>query len=209
MSGDASFEAIAARALGKDNLLLGLRWRRRWRLAVVLAWSRRTWRALSAPVASATPFRMSLLCKGLQLLPLVGSEDFTNAEEHAGIGLLEISASLGDGIDLAKDLLFVELVGFEHRAQLDFLFLKCGVQVDQLEAILLKDVVHLLLLIVGDADLLRDLRLIPPAAVLAAAEGVLHWTAWRASARTAGPSGAIVLGEVGTMPVLSKGWRGS
>ena len=73
---------------------------------------------------------MPLLCEGLQLLPLVGGEDLADAEEHAGIGLLKIGAGLGDGVDLGEDLLLVKLVGFEHRAQLDFLFLKGGVEID-------------------------------------------------------------------------------
>lgn len=151
---------------------------------------------------------MPLLCKGLQLLPLIGRENLTDAEEHARIGLLKISAGLGDSIDLAEDFLLVELVGFEHWAEEDFLLLKRSVQIDQLKAILLKDVIHLLLLVVSDADLLRDIGLVPPAAALAAAEGVLHGTAGRASARTARTSGAVVLSEVGSMPVLSKGWHG-
>ena len=130
---------------------------------------------------------------GLQLLPLVRSEHLPDSEEHAGIGFFKVSAGLCDGIDLAEDLRLVELVGFEHGAKENLLFLKRGVQVDQPKAMLLEDIVHLLLLVVGEADLLGDARIVPPA-VLGDAKGVFHWRSAYAVA-------------ISPMPVLGKGGK--
>lgn len=130
-------------------------------------------------------------CESLHFPPLVWSQYFTNPEEHTGVGFFKVRPRLCNGVNLAEDFCLIELVGLKKGTQHNFIFLKGRVQVDQLEAVLLKDVAHLLFLVVGEADLLGDLRIVPPASALATAEEVLHRSAARSAALRALP----ILGE--------------
>lgn len=139
-----------------------------------------------------------------QLLPLLRREGLAKIEQHVRIGLLEVGARLGHGIDLRKDLRFVGLVGFDHGMEQRFLLLEVGIEVDQLEPVLQKDVVHLVLLLIGEVQLLGEMRIVPPATEMAVVKGALHGRAaeavlpgalpWIRSSRSA--QGAVeALGE--------------
>lgn len=135
----------------------------------------------AAPVATHHPAVVALLAHGLELLPLFGCKGGADVEEHARIGLLEVGTRLGDFIDLSKDLRLIGLVGGDHGLHEDFLFFEVGVEVDQIEAMLLKDGIHFLLLIAGDVELLGDVGIVPPAAELAVVKDALHGTALEAA----------------------------
>ena len=113
-----------------------------------------------------TVMLMPLASHLLQLFPLVWREDFAEAEEHPGIGFFEIGARLGDGVDLVEDFVFVQIVGLQKRVQRILFFLQRGIQLLKLRAVLVEDVVHPLLLGVSEVELLRDVGIVPPAAVV-------------------------------------------
>src|ERR1039457_5813530 len=102
---------------------------------------------------------------GLQLLPLVLRENAADAQQETGIGLFEFGAGLRDLVDLSQDFGFVGRVGCHHRLHGDFFPLRIGVEIDEAQAILLEDVIHLFLLIGAEAELLDHLRVVPPAAL--------------------------------------------
>src|ERR1035437_4389330 len=58
-----------------------------------------------------------------ELGPLVRGEGGADAEEHFGVGFLEIGAGLGDLIDLGHGLRGVERIGAEHRLKQNLLLL--------------------------------------------------------------------------------------
>ena len=51
---------------------------------------------------------------GLELGPLIGSQDAADAEEHPGIGLFKLSAGVRNMVDLGEDLVRVGRIGVEH-----------------------------------------------------------------------------------------------
>ena len=97
-----------------------------------------------------------------ELGPLVGGEHAANAEQHLGVGLLQVGAGLGDLIDLGRGLGDVQRVRAEHGFQHHLRLFKAGLQVDELEAALLEDVVHLLGLVSGEGEALDDHGVLPP-----------------------------------------------
>jgi hypothetical protein len=99
---------------------------------------------------------------GLELRPLVGGEDAADSEEHAGVGFFELGPGAGDVIDLAQDLVGVGRIDGEHGLEQDLLLLDIGFEIDELETALLEDVVHALLLVRGERDLLGDVGILPP-----------------------------------------------
>src|ERR1039458_4836657 len=117
---------------------------------------------------------------GLQLLPLVLRENAADAQQETGIGLFEFGAGLRDLVDLSQDLGFVGRLGCHHRLHGDFFPLRIGVEIDEAQAILLEDVIHLFLLVGAEAELLDHLRVVPPAALR---HGTLHRRAIRSAAR--------------------------
>src|ERR1035441_7332089 len=80
---------------------------------------------------------------GLQLLPLVLRENAADAQQETGIGLFEFGAGLRDLVDLSQDFGFVGRVGCHHRLHGDFFPLCIGVEIDEAQAILLVDFIHL------------------------------------------------------------------
>ncbi len=115
-----------------------------------------------------------LLFGSLELGPLVGRKDIADAEKHLGVCFFEFGTSLGGLVDLGEDLVRVGLIGGEHRPHQLFLLLEIGPQVDQLEMVLLKDVVHALLLIGCKGEFLNQVRVMPPDAWRADAEAGVH-----------------------------------
>ena len=115
-----------------------------------------------------------LLVQRLELLPLIGGQHLPDVEKHVRVGLFELSAGLGDLVDLPEHLRLIGLVGFDHGTHHDLLLLEVGVQIHQLEAVLLENVVHLLFLVIGEVDSLSDFGVIPPAAEVLVVKGVLH-----------------------------------
>src|ERR1035437_5510773 len=97
-----------------------------------------------------------------ELGPLVRGEGGADAEEHFGVGFLEIGAGLGDLIDLGHGLRGVERIGAEHRLKQNLLLLYVGLEVDELEAALLEDAVHLFGLLGCEGEPLDDHGVLPP-----------------------------------------------
>ena len=84
---------------------------------------------------------------GAQRFPLVGSQDGTQTEKHAGVCLFELRARLGDTIDLCKDLGLVRLIGGQQGLHRRLLFPNTCAEIEQGGAVLLEDGFHLLLLV--------------------------------------------------------------
>ena len=160
----------------------------RWRRAT------RTWRSRTSSVWGAircvspsrstrsvltVPIFMSPWAKRLQRLPLCRGEHAAQSQQHSRVCLLQFSARLRDLVDLRQDARLVRLIRRQQWLQ-DRLFLlhRC-MFVNQLEPALLKDVVHLLLLVGTQTHLLRNLRIVPPASVRPHAKGALHRWATR------------------------------
>jgi len=153
----------------------------------------------------------------LELGPLVRGKDGADAEEHLGVRLLEIGARLGELINLSENLVRVWGVGIEHWVEEKLLTLDVRLQVDELETALLENVVHLLLLVGGDADLLDEHGVLPPEAGRRDAEAAVH-TAFTAHAGThlaAAHVAAAVVVRIGCgvwahawARILGKGRRG-
>ncbi len=74
----------------------------------------------------------------------------------------ELSAGLGGVVDLREDLVGVRLIGREHGAHLGLLLFEVGAQVHELGAVLLEDIVHTLLLVRGEGQLLDEIGIVPP-----------------------------------------------
>src|ERR1035438_841184 len=98
-------------------------------------------------------------------VPLVLREDAANSQQETGIGLFQFGAGLRHLVDLSQDFGFVGRVGGHYRLHGDFFLLQIGVEVDQAQAILLQDVIHLFLLVGVEVELLDHLRVVPPAAL--------------------------------------------
>jgi len=65
-------------------------------------------------------------------------------------------------VDLLQNPLRVGRIGGEQRLHDDLLLFQIGLQVDQLDAVLLDDVVHAFLLVGGEVERLDDVGLAPP-----------------------------------------------
>ena len=129
----------------------------------------------AVPKIAAHPVAVPVFpAHGFELLPLFGSEGLADGKEHPCVGLLEIGAGLSNLVDLREDLGFVGLIGGDHRLQEDLLLFQVGIEIDEIEAVLLKDVIHRMFLLVGQAELLRELGVIPPTAEVAVVKGALH-----------------------------------
>ena len=89
---------------------------------------------------------------GLELGPLLSGQDAADTEEHFCVGLFEVGAGLGGVVDLGQDFVGVWRVGGEEGLHLDLLLFEVGVEVDELDAGLLEDVFHALLLVCGEAE---------------------------------------------------------
>jgi hypothetical protein len=98
----------------------------------------------------------------LEFGPLVGCEDVANSEEHPGICFFELGAGLSGMVDLREDLVGVGLVCSKEWTHELLLLIEVGVQVHQLRAILLKDIVHSLLLVGGQGKFLDEVSVVPP-----------------------------------------------
>ena len=146
----------------------------------------------SLPVAEHHAAVATLL--GLEFGPLVGGKDGADAEEHSGVSLFKLGAGLGGSVDLGEDLVGVGWVGGKHGFELDLLFFDGGLEVDELETALLEDVVHALLLIGCDSQLLNDVWVLPPHSGRTDAKAGVHAIV-----------GSAVL--IDHLPGLIGGWR--
>jgi hypothetical protein len=74
-----------------------------------------------------------------------------DTQKHAGIGFLQFGPRLGYAIDLLEEFVFIGWIGGDQRFQDCFLFLHRREQINQFEAAAVENLVHLLLLVVGQA----------------------------------------------------------
>jgi hypothetical protein len=91
-----------------------------------------------------------------KLLPLIYGEDAADRQQHHRIRLFQAGAGLGDLIDLGGHLRLHRLVGLHQRLQDRFLFLQVSVQIDELQAMILEDLLDFRDLIVANADSLHE-----------------------------------------------------
>jgi hypothetical protein len=127
-------------------------------------------------IASLTPHLTGPMfgAQRFDLLPLISRQSLPQIEEHSRIRFLEFRPRLRHGIDLCQDFPLIRLIGFDHRVQQRLLLLEIGVQVNQLQPMLHENVVHLVLLLIAQAQLLRHMRIVPPASKSPIVESPLH-----------------------------------
>ena len=93
--------------------------------------------------------------------------------------LFQVSAGLSDLVDLSHGFCRVKRIGAEHRLEQDLLLLDVGLEVDELKAALLKDVVHLFRLFGREGKTLDDHGILPPHAGRRDVEVCVHGTSSR------------------------------
>ena len=91
-----------------------------------------------------------------ELLPLSHGEDPANREKHLCIRLFQVGSCLGNFIDLGDHLRFVGLIGLNQWLQDRFLLLQGSVQINELQAVILEDLLDPLDLVIVDPDLLHQ-----------------------------------------------------
>src|ERR1039457_1917046 len=111
----------------------------------------------SGRIGWAASEALALRHLGAQLLPLLLREDAADAQQETGIGFFELGAGLRDLVDLSQDFGLVGRVGGHQWLPGDLFPLRIGVEIDQAQAILLEDVIHLFLLVGGEGELLDHL----------------------------------------------------
>jgi len=97
-----------------------------------------------------------------KFLPLVRSEDAADGEGHLRVGLFEASVRSGDAVNGGKDSAFVWIVGLKQGVELELFLLQSSVDVDELHAAILKDLLDLLNLCTAQTDGLDNLGVFPP-----------------------------------------------
>jgi hypothetical protein len=80
---------------------------------------------------------------------LIRAQQSAKAKKHAGIGLFEGGAGLGYAVDLREDAGLLGMIGGQQRIEDGFFSFERRAQIDQLQAVLLKDVFDAALLFVG------------------------------------------------------------
>jgi hypothetical protein len=129
---------------------------------------------------------------GLERLPLLRRQHVAERQLQARVGFLKFGARLRDAVDLREDFRIVQLRCLHQWIERGFFPRDGGVQVDQLHALLLENIVHLFALIGREAQLFRHLRVVPPfAAGAAAAWTTAGSTAIRMIARRRRPIGTL------------------
>src|SRR5882724_11514137 len=126
-----------------------------------------------------------------QFEPLFVSQLAADTQKHARIGFFELGTRLGDTIDLRQKFILVWRISGHQRLHDCLFLLNRSEQVNQLEARAVKNLVHLFLLIVRQAEFLDELGVVPPASRGTHAQGSPRTsrssrTAHTMAARTAG-----------------------
>ena len=138
---------------------------------------------------------------------MIGREDGANAEQHFGVPFLQIGAGVGNLVNLRLGFGGVQRIGAEQGLQHHFLLLHVGPEIDELEAALLEDAVHVLDLVGRKREPLHDHGVPPPhslgadvEAALLAAESASHVAAIRhaGAAEVAGAVARLLLHHSGT-----------
>lgn len=93
---------------------------------------------------------------------MVRGQEGTKAKEHAGIGFFESGARLSHTIDLRQYTSLLWVVDRKQRFEDGFFSFQRGSQVDQLQAVLLKNIFQAALLIVSQSECPDDGRVSPP-----------------------------------------------
>src|ERR1043165_329048 len=113
----------------------------------------------------------------------------TDIEQHAGMTFFQLSAGLGDTVDLRQNFVVVWRIGADQRLHDGFFFLYRSEQIDQIQKTCVKHVVHFFLLISRDRKFLREVRVIPPASGRAHAQAIWSTGAtMSAMSKSFGPS---------------------
>src|SRR5579864_2762752 len=86
----------------------------------------------------------------LHLFPLIRCEYPPHLPQHSGVGFLQLRARLGDTVDLRQHLGVVGRIGGHQRLQNQLFFLEGRLQVDELQAMLLENVIDTFLLLSGE-----------------------------------------------------------
>ena len=90
--------------------------------------------------------------KRTQLLPLLRGEDTADGKGHLRVGLLKRCARGGDAVDGVHYGAFIRVLGLKQGFQLDLFFFQVGVDVDELQAAVLEDLLDLLHLAVAETE---------------------------------------------------------
>jgi hypothetical protein len=109
-----------------------------------------------------------------KLGPLVGCENGADAEQHFGVGFLKVGARLGDLVDLRHGFCGVHGISAEQRLKHDLLLFHVGLEVDELKAALLEDVIHFPALVGSESQPLDDHGVLPPHSGWADVEASTH-----------------------------------
>ena len=120
----------------------------------------------SAVMAPFAIHSLVVLPEVLHLFPLIGRQLCAQGEEEAGIRLFQFGTGLGHLVNLRHDCRLVWLVGAHQRLHGDLRFFKICAEVYELFAVVLKDAIHRLALILSEFKSLNDLWIVPPATEL-------------------------------------------
>ena len=156
------------------------------------------WSSVTRTHAAHRPVHGRSLCFELQ--PLVVRQLSSNPQKHTGVRLFQFGAGLRHAVDLSEQFVLVRWIGGDQRLHDGFFLLHRREEVDQLEPVGIENVVHLLLLIFGQAQFLDELGIVPPASGGTQAHGS-PWTSRTsetARTSTARTSGALLRSTVRT-----------
>ena len=104
---------------------------------------------------------------GLQLLPLLRREFGAKRQQEARIGLFQFGARLSHLVDLRQNPGLIGLVLAHQRFHAQLSLIHAGPQIDQLFAVLQKNSIHRLPLIVGQLQIRHYPWIVPPLSMLA------------------------------------------
>jgi hypothetical protein len=136
----------------------------------------------TAPQAGL-PFRIFL-----QAPPLIGGQDATESEQHAGVSFFEFSPSFGDAVKLREHGFLIEPFHGEKRFEGRLLLFHRRGEIDQLQTILLEFRIDALLLIGGEAEACNFGGIGPPTPLRQRNSGDSGLrTAWRRTGRATTP----------------------
>ena len=133
------------------------------------------WSAHARPASIVSPLTVApivhppvlhpVLIHGLQLFPLVRLQLHPNVQQKKRIRLFQLCARAHDLVGLRFNRRAVRSIGLHQRSHLQLHLLQIGLQVDQLHAMVLQNSIHYLALIVGQVQLLHDVRVVPEPSV--------------------------------------------
>ena len=116
-----------------------------------------------SPLAAAvhSPVLHTVLVHCLELLPLVRLQLHANVQQKTRVSFFQFAARAHDPVDLRFNRGAVRSIGLHQRAHRQLCLLQSGLQVDQLQTMVLKNSIHRLALIVSERQLRREVRIVP------------------------------------------------